>query len=165
MLATLLFRFKQITNRSPVILLRRSVGILVGVGIGLGRQSVHLLVNFLAIDIHFCEILHAARLVGSLLEELGLAGESLLEFGGLRVETIVVVPLVFKVKLFSETECKGTNEREGLEDADLLVKSELISVVYEDDLPDLESSGQEEQGANSGSVLLEALILQDVLVL
>ena len=88
-----------------------------------------------------------------------------MELGRLWVETIVVVPLVFKVKLFSETEREGTDEREGLEDADLLVKGELISVVYEEDLPYLESGRQEEQGANPGCVLLEALILQDVLVL
>ena len=162
---TLLLRFKQITNRSPVILMRSSVGVLVGVGIALGRQPVHLLVNLLTIDIYLREILQAARRVGSLFEELGLAGEGLLELGRLWVETIVVVPLVFKVKLFSETECEGTDEREGLEDADFLVKSELISVVYEEDLPDLESSRQEEQGANPGSVLLEALILQDILIL
>ena len=162
---TLLLRFKQITNRSPVILLRRSVGVLVGVGIALGRQPVHLLVNLLAIDIHFSEILHAARLVGSLFEELSLASEGLLEFCGLWVETIVVVPLVFKVELFSETESKGTDERDGLENSYLLVKSKFFRIVYKEDLPDLESSGQEEQGANPGSILLEALILQDVLVL
>jgi hypothetical protein len=83
--------------------MRSSVGVLVGVGIALGRQPVHLLVNLLTIDIYLREILQAARRVGSLFEELGLAGEGLLELGGLWVETIVVVPLVFKVKLFSET--------------------------------------------------------------
>ena len=92
---TLLLRFKQITNRSPVILMRSSVGVLVGVGIALGRQPVHLLVNLLTIDIYLREILQATRRVGCLFEELGLAGEGLLELGGLWVETIVVVPLVF----------------------------------------------------------------------
>ena len=162
---TVLLRLRQITNRSPVILLRWSVGVLVGIGIALGRQPIHLLVNLFAIDIHFSEILYTSRLIGSLFEELGFASQGLLELSGLRIETIVVVPLVFKVKLFSETERKGTDERDGLEDADLLVKSELVSVIYEEDLPDLESGGQEEQGANPSSVLLEALILQDVLVL
>ena len=91
--------------------MRSSIGVLVGVGIALGRQPVHLLVNLLAIDIYLSEILQAARRVGCLFEELGLAGEGLLELGRLWIETIVVVPLVFKVKLFSETEREGADER------------------------------------------------------
>ena len=54
-----------------------------------------MLVNLLTIDIYLSEILQAARRVGCLFEELGLAGEGLLKLGGLWVETIVVVPLVF----------------------------------------------------------------------
>ena len=74
--------------------MRRSIRILVGIGVSLGWQPVHLLVNLLAIYIDLGKLLLAAGLVSCLLEKLSLASKSLLKLGGLWVETIVVFPLV-----------------------------------------------------------------------
>ena len=74
--------------------MRRSIRVLVGVGISLRWQSVHLLVNLLAIYIDLGELLLAAGLVSCLLEEESLASKSPLQLGGLRVESVVILPLV-----------------------------------------------------------------------
>ena len=70
-----------------------SIGVLVGVGESLRWQSIHLLVYLGSVGVHLCELLLRRCLVLGLLEGKSLASKGLLQFGGLRVETIIVLPL------------------------------------------------------------------------
>ncbi len=78
-----------------MILMRRGIRVLVGVGISLRWESVHLLVDLLAIYIDLRELFLAAGLVSRLLEQECLPSKCSLQLGRLWVESVVILPLVF----------------------------------------------------------------------
>ena len=89
--------------------MRRSIWVLVGVGVSLRWESIHLLVDLGTIDIDLGEFLLAAWLISILLEEHGLTCKCLLKLSWLRIEAIVVIPLILEVQLFSEAESESTD--------------------------------------------------------
>ena len=92
---------------SPVILDCGSVDVLVGVGIPLRWKSIHLLVDFGSVCVQLCPLFLAGNFVLALLKCEGIASESLLQLSRLRVEAIIVLPLVFEIQfiIHSKSEC------------------------------------------------------------
>ncbi len=125
-----------------MILDGRCVDILVGVGVSLGWQSVHLLVDLGSVQIELGELLLGGALELALLEGEGITSEGLLKLGGLRVEAIIVLPLVLKVQLFLDAEGECASERKELQYADLAIQCNAFHIVHKPDLPQLEREGQ-----------------------
>ncbi len=150
---------------SPVILDGRSVGVLVWVGNPLRWESIHLLVDLGSICIELCPVFLARDFVLALLEGQSVTSKSLLQLSCLRIEAIIVLPLVFKIDFVVHTKGQSAYEGQSLENADLAIKSQLLDVIDQVNLPQLECERKEEQGANTLRVFLESLVLQNVLVL
>ena len=107
---------------SPVILDCGSVGVLVGIGNPLRWKSIHLLVDLGSVGIESGSLLLAGNLELALLECEGIAGEGLLQLGCLRVEAIIILPLVFKINLIIDSKSKSSKESQRLENANLAIK-------------------------------------------
>ena len=125
-----------------MILDGRCIDILVGVGVSLGWQSVHLLVDLGSVQIELGELLLGGALELALLEGEGITSESLLQLGGLRVEAVIVLPLVLKVQLLLDTEGESASEGKELQYADLAIEGNALHIVNKPNLPQLEREGQ-----------------------
>ncbi len=89
-----------------------SIGIVVGIGVSLGRQLIHLRVDLVETGIlQLCQLLLGRFLSERLLlVDHGIACESLLKLGRLRVESIIKSPLFAHVNQLVTTDCSCTDE-------------------------------------------------------
>ena len=129
-------------------------------------QHVHLLVLLSQLWVlHRSQLLLDRRLlVVLLLEHHGFALQCLLEFGWLRVKSVIVEPLLLEVSQFPDAEADCAGERGCLKHADFIVKCDLLLVVGQADLPDLEGHGKGKECELLGAVCLICFVLQVVLV-
>ena len=88
---------------SPVILDGRSIGVFVWVGNPLRWESIHLLVDLGSVCVELGPVLLAGHLELTFLEGQGITSESLLKLGCLRVEAIIILPLVFEIDFIIHT--------------------------------------------------------------
>ena len=88
---------------SVVILDCWSVGVLVWVGNPLRWESVHLLVDLGSVCIEPSPIFLARDLVLTLLEGQSITSKSLLQLSCLRIEAIIILPLVFEIDFIIHT--------------------------------------------------------------